>query len=207
MLSSLGSILNTVFLSIRNGSKNTGLQTLIIFQDSYEFNQEHISRPKVQCWVEEVLNDRMPCIFGHLHSICEEVTRVLLTCNRRLVSVFPQSIHRWNGMLLKWVRKRLYCTWIMEKVEDSKAATASFTQSFTFEPASVITSDINDQPDATSDDDQPPDCPLLIIYNPKISVSNHERSKFLPSGCHYITVTSWEWATEVNDRWALIENL
>ena len=59
------------------------------------------------------------------------------------------------------------------EVEDSRAATASFARSFTFDPVSVITSDINDQLDATSDassdDDQHPDCPLP---NPDVLASN-----------------------------------
>ena len=38
--------------------------------------------------LEEVINDRTPCIFGRLRSVCEVITRVLLTCNNRSVLVY-----------------------------------------------------------------------------------------------------------------------
>ena len=54
-----------------------------------------------------------------------------------------------------------------------RAAAASFTQSFTFEPGPVITSNIIDQPDITSGDDQHPDYPLPnALPNPDTFASN-----------------------------------
>ena len=96
----------------------------------------------------------------------------LATCllNRNTVPrVLIKNGKRGSAILESW-RNSDKCK---VEVEDSRAAAASFTQSFTFEPAPVITSNIIDQPDITSGDDQHPDYPLPNpLPNPDTFASN-----------------------------------
>ena len=72
---------------------------------------------------------------------------------------------RGSAVLESW-RKSDKCR---AEVEHSSNAATSFIQSFISQPASDITSDICDQPVATSEDDRPPGCHLP---NPNLIASN-----------------------------------